>query len=124
MASFKVPCPSCEAPVLIKDPKLIGTKVECPKCKYRFKAEEPAPSAAHGAKADGTAKADDEDKKAQKTKAPGKNKKLIKIGIGVGAVVLLVVVGVVAFGGSGPKKTPPGNVKGNTNPPVNPGPEQ
>ena len=42
MASFKVPCPSCENQVLITDPNLIGTKVECPKCKYRFKAEEPA----------------------------------------------------------------------------------
>ena len=41
MPSFKVPCPSCEAPVLIKNPNLVGTKVECPKCKYRFKVEEP-----------------------------------------------------------------------------------
>src|SRR4051812_30069601 len=49
MTSFKVPCPSCEAKVLIKNPNLVGTKVECPKCKYRFKVEEAkdaAPAAA------------------------------------------------------------------------------
>ena len=39
---FKQPCPSCEAPVPIRDAGLIGKKVECPKCKYRFVVEEPA----------------------------------------------------------------------------------
>ena len=41
MPSFKVPCPSCETQVLIKSEKQIGTKTECPKCKYRFKVEAP-----------------------------------------------------------------------------------
>ena len=102
MPSFKVPCPSCEAPVLIKNPNLVGTKVECPKCKYRFKVEEPA--------ADGAKKGDAKDKKGdakgdKKTAAgaPGKNKKLVPILVGVGALVLLAVVGVMAFGG---KKKP------------------
>src|SRR5206468_5820428 len=39
---FKQLCPSCEAMVPIRDPKLIGRKIDCPKCKYRFVVEEPA----------------------------------------------------------------------------------
>jgi hypothetical protein len=96
MASFKVPCPSCEAEVLIKNPNLIGTKVECPKCKYRFKVEEPTAKA--GDKKGGT-----KEKKALAPPAKGKNKKLVPILVGVVAVVVLVV-GVVAFAGGGKKK--------------------
>ena len=40
-SSFKQQCPSCEAMVPIRDPKLIGRKIDCPKCKYRFVVEEP-----------------------------------------------------------------------------------
>jgi len=40
-SSFKQQCPSCEAMVPIRDPKLIGRKIDCPKCKYRFIVEEP-----------------------------------------------------------------------------------
>ncbi|MBI1913914.1 MAG: hypothetical protein HYS12_04145 [Planctomycetes bacterium] len=40
--SFKQQCPSCEAMVPIRDPNLIGRKIDCPKCKYRFVVEEPA----------------------------------------------------------------------------------
>ena len=40
-ASFKQTCPSCEALVPIKDGSLIGKKVDCPKCKYRFVVEDP-----------------------------------------------------------------------------------
>jgi hypothetical protein len=40
-ASFKQPCPSCEALVPIKDVSLIGKKVDCPQCKYRFVVEDP-----------------------------------------------------------------------------------
>jgi hypothetical protein len=39
--SFKQQCPSCEAMVPIRDPGLIGRKIDCPKCKYRFVVEEP-----------------------------------------------------------------------------------
>lgn len=39
--SFKQQCPSCEEMVLIKDAKLVGKKVDCPKCKFRFVVEEP-----------------------------------------------------------------------------------
>src|SRR5437879_3920810 len=40
-ASFKQQCPSCEALVPIKDGSMIGKKVDCPKCKYRFVVEDP-----------------------------------------------------------------------------------
>jgi len=40
--SFKQQCPSCEAMVTIRDDNLIGKKIDCPKCKYRFVVEEPA----------------------------------------------------------------------------------
>src|ERR1700751_2971421 len=39
--SFKQQCPSCEAMVPIRDPGLIGRKIDCPKCKYRFVVEKP-----------------------------------------------------------------------------------
>jgi hypothetical protein len=39
--SFKQQCPSCEAQVPIKDKSLIGRKIDCPKCKYRFVVESP-----------------------------------------------------------------------------------
>src|SRR5437868_9810241 len=37
--TFKQQCPSCEAMVPIKDPNLVGKKIDCPKCKYRFVVE-------------------------------------------------------------------------------------
>ncbi len=40
-AAFKQPCPSCEALVPIKSANLVGKKIDCPKCKYRFLVEEP-----------------------------------------------------------------------------------
>jgi hypothetical protein len=40
-SSFKQQCPSCEAMVPIRDPGLVGRKIDCPKCKYRFVVEAP-----------------------------------------------------------------------------------
>src|SRR5215471_8289315 len=40
-SGFKQQCPSCEALVPIKDTSLVGRKIDCPKCKYRFVVEEP-----------------------------------------------------------------------------------
>lgn len=40
-AGFKQTCPSCEALVPIKDGGMIGKKIDCPKCKYRFVVEDP-----------------------------------------------------------------------------------
>lgn len=123
MSSFKVPCPSCEAKVLIKNPDLIGKKVECPKCKYRFKVEAPAeapaaestpaadkekdkkPAAATAAGADAGKK----DGKVGKKKGGKKgNKKTVGIALGVVGVVLLGVGGVVLFGGSDKKPSTSG----------------
>jgi hypothetical protein len=121
--SFKIACPSCEAPVLIKNPDLVGTKVECPKCKYRFKVEAPAtapadPKAkgkdgkdAKDAGKDGKAPDKAADKKAaadpkKKKAAPGKNKKLVPIIVGAVALVVLIGVGVAVFGGSSKKPDP------------------
>src|SRR5438270_11834647 len=42
-SSFKQQCPSCEAMVPIRDPGLVGKKIDCRKCKYRFLVEEPVP---------------------------------------------------------------------------------
>ncbi|AWM39747.1 hypothetical protein GobsT_18910 [Gemmata obscuriglobus] len=113
MPSFKVQCPSCEAPVLIKNPNLVGTKVECPKCKYRFKVEEPAAEVA-AAGADPTKDKDaakEKDKKAEKkakSGGGGKNKKLVPIVAGVVALVVLIGGAVAFLGGDGkkPKKDP------------------
>src|SRR5262249_53201265 len=40
-AGFKQQCPSCEAMVPIRDANLVGRKIDCPKCKYRFVVEDP-----------------------------------------------------------------------------------
>ncbi|MDY3559765.1 DUF1559 domain-containing protein [Gemmata sp. JC673] len=115
MPSFKVQCPSCEAPVLIKNPNLVGTKVECPKCKYRFKVEEPAAEAAAAgadvAKEKDKDAAKEKDKKAEKkakSGGGGKNKKLVPIVAGVVALVVLIGGAVAFLGGDGkkPKKDP------------------
>lgn len=103
MSSFKVPCPSCENAVLIKNPNLVGTKIECPKCKYRFKVEEPSGEADAG-KGGKVKKAGDGKK--SKSKALG-------IGLGVAAVLLLAVGGYMLFGGSGDKPSSTGSI-GNT----------
>ena len=85
MASFKVPCPSCEHQVPIKNESLIGTKVECPKCKYRFKVEAPAGGVPkEGEKAD----KGDKKKKDGGKKKPA-SKKAVAIVVGVLAVVAL-----------------------------------
>ena len=111
MASFTVPCPSCEYQVPIKDPKLVGAKVECPKCKYRFKVEEPQGGAAadegKGAKGKGKKTAEAPVDDAAKKK---KKKKIIAIVAGVAAVGILAVVGLLVAGGG--KNTP---TKGNPN---------
>src|SRR5258708_938486 len=63
--SFKQQCPSCEAMVPIRDPGLVGRKIDCPKCKYRFVVEKPK----------GKPKGDDEDDGASDTPAPTKKVK-------------------------------------------------
>jgi hypothetical protein len=135
--TFKQICPSCEAPVPIKDPKLIGRKIDCPKCKYRFVVEEPEDTGSDeedvGGNKNGKASAvtarrpvngrgaagksggaraatlDDNDDAPPKKKG-GLSTTLI-LGIGLGAVALvLLVVGILAATGvfsSGSKPATP-----------------
>jgi hypothetical protein len=111
MPSFKVPCPSCENPVLIKNPNLIGTKVECPKCKYRFKVEEPTggipKDEPQGIKKKKGEAATDTATKKKKTQ------KLVAIGAGVLAVAVLAIVGLSMMGNDKPKSSPPANTFAN-----------
>jgi hypothetical protein len=113
MATVRTTCPSCEATVLLKDEKLLGAKVECPKCKYRFKAEaaagQPAPAPAPAAAAAAVAAAEGL-KKPKPDGKKGKKKLLIGVGVGLAAVVLLAVGGFVLFGGG--DKKPPGTAGG------------
>ncbi len=53
--SYKQPCPSCEAMVLIKDHSLIGKKINCPTCKYKFEIKDPTENGA-GTATDGKKK--------------------------------------------------------------------
>src|SRR5260221_3612343 len=110
MTTFKVPCPSCEAKVLIKNPNLIGTKVECPKCKYRFKVEAPKDETPSEPNKPAAAESgDDAGKKSGKNK-----KKLIGAVLGVVAVGLLAAGGYAIFGGDGKKPGTTSNTKGGT----------
>jgi hypothetical protein len=141
--TFKQQCPSCEAMVPIRDPKLIGRKIDCPKCKYRFVVEEPddagedegrpagarkngkaeqtavarRPVNARGVKAGAARRADEDDDDRPAAKKGGSSAILI-LGIGLGAVAF-VILGVVLFlvirGGS--DKKPDSNPR----PPVNAG---
>ena len=127
---FKQQCPSCEAMVPIKDSSLVGKKVECPKCKYRFLVEEPGeadssaddakdtktkvktkPDAAKpkagDAKSKGKPEADDgKPKKKKKEEKKGPPVMLIAgVGLGLVAVVGLVVGAILLFGGGDSDKS-------------------
>ncbi len=96
--SFTVPCPSCEADVLVKNDSLIGKKIDCTKCKYRFKVPDPNRGDA------------DDAPTAEVPAAKGKkanSKMLIGVGAGIAALALLAGVGYFVFMGEDPKpKTP------------------
>src|SRR3954470_23946750 len=99
--SFKVACPSCEAAVPIRDPNLIGKKIDCPKCKYRFVVDDPGPGdeaderparkAAPGRKPGAKLK--------PKKKAGGNNMVILGAVLGVVALAVLGVGGWMIFGG-------------------------
>jgi hypothetical protein len=141
--SFKQQCPSCEAMVPIRDSGLIGRKIDCPKCKYRFVVQEPVgedddapankkkgapgkPSAKGPGKPGGktSPRRDDDDEDRPKKKEEGSSKMLV-VGIGlavVGAVALGVggwALGLFGGGDSGtktnsPSGTAPSTVQGTT----------
>src|SRR5579875_823783 len=107
--SFKQQCPSCEAMVPIRDPKLIGRKIDCPKCKYRFVVEEPAEEVEEEVEEEAPAKAgkggatktsaggkapakrrpdDDQDIESKPKKKQGSSGTLV-VGIVLGAVAII-----------------------------------
>src|SRR4029077_1703293 len=112
--SFKQQCPSCEAMVTIRDDSLIGKKIDCPKCKYRFVVEEPAeeedefeeeeaPPKKKGKAVKGKAGKrrdddDDDDDDRPRGKKEGGSKKLV-LGLVIGGAALLpsVAAGGVFF---------------------------
>ncbi len=105
--AFKVQCPSCEANVSIKSAALVGKKVDCPKCKYRFVVQNPSDlddddadggTGQKSGKGGGTAvakkslakskaKKDDVDKPSKKKKKPN-----IILFVGIGLAVLTIGV--------------------------------
>jgi predicted Zn finger-like uncharacterized protein len=118
---FKQQCPHCEARVPIKDEKLIGEEIKCPKCKQPFVVEDPSdadsaasivlPEQGGAGKAKGGPKGvfkdegeEEEGKGKKRAKLPDfKSAKLI-VGLGL-AFVTLVLLGVTYMLMS--KKTPP-----------------
>jgi uncharacterized protein (TIGR03067 family) len=134
---FKQQCPSCEALVPIRDLKLVGRKIDCPKCKYRFVVEEPeddkpeeedeAPakkgkngvakgkngavkSKADAKKGKGKSRGDDEEKPKKKKAASASNTTVLGIAL---AVVAVIALGIGAwslglFGGGSNKPKPVG----------------
>ncbi len=94
--AFKTPCPSCEADVLVKGANLIGRKIDCPKCKYRFTVPSP----------DGST--DDGFEVVDKPKKKANSKSLVGVALGVVAIAALAVGGFMMFGGDeeSPKPSP------------------
>jgi hypothetical protein len=123
-AGFKQQCPSCEAWVPVKDTKLVGRKIDCPKCKYRFVVEDPGveeeaqeevvetsepakkprrgeePAKAAAAKQKPRRRAEDEEEEGEPKKAAKAGTALspkLVLGLGAGAVAVLVLAGVSYF---------------------------
>jgi hypothetical protein len=100
--------------VPIRDDSLIGKKIDCPKCKYRFVVEEPAENEAELDEAEETAGEQKGKRDGVKTKPGAKkkrggeatdnkdqksNKLVLVLGLAGAGVVLLIVAGVLIFGG-------------------------
>jgi len=114
--------------VPIRDPGLIGRKIDCPKCKYRFVVEEPegeeedakpdkkkagdkgkAAKGAAASKAGPRRRGEDEDARpAKKKKGGGSMMLILGGGLAVVAVVAIVVAAIMFSGGDTPS-TPSGN---------------
>ena len=103
MASVTIPCPSCEAGFAVKE-SLIGKKVDCPKCKYRFKAELPEDD-------DDTSKS----RKSEKGKKKGGSNTLVIGGV-IGALALILLSVAAFFILSGDKPQANANKGGTTTP--------
>ncbi len=79
---FKQMCPSCEAMVPVKDMGMIGKKIDCPMCKYRFVVEDPAYEEEEEGEEevvdDFEVKADDEEEEKEEEKEETREAKFIK----------------------------------------------
>jgi Protein of unknown function (DUF1559) len=135
-ASFKQQCPSCEAWVPIRDPNLIGKKIDCPKCKYRFVVEDPGTDAADDEQAEteqekkprrqdqgngkggavkgkaGPRRRDGDDEEGptggkRRKEGGGSTKLILGVVLGVVAVGILVAVAIFMLMGESPKSQPP-----------------
>lgn len=101
---FTTNCPSCDAGVAVKA-ALVGKKIECPKCKFRFVVPAPAgeaePASAKG-KGDKPAKGDSAKANPavkEKSGKKGKDKEKKEAKGGNGKVIVGAIVGVVALVG-------------------------
>jgi predicted Zn finger-like uncharacterized protein len=107
--SFKQQCPHCDARVPIKDEKLIGEEIKCPKCKQPFVVEDPEDAAAEAPPPPRERAGEQEDGKAVKKKKKAAKfdlkspKMLLGMGLAGVAVVLLAVACFFMFGGSDSK---------------------
>jgi len=142
MASFRQTCPSCEDRVLIKDLNLVGKKIDCPKCKYKFTVEppeaeeevtkkKPAKGKAPKGKKGAPAAADDEDEDEGDDAPPSPSKSQSKsmvplIAIGVAVLVLVVAGGLFFFypGGDSGTDPQPRQARNNNQPRPNNNPGQ
>ena len=104
MASFKLACPSCEFMVPIKNENQIGTKVECPKCKYRFRVEAPADGVSAGDDAPASVEKRGPGASSSSSSSPRKSKKGVAIVVGVLAVAVLAAVGYAVLSGGDKNK--------------------
>ena len=135
-SSFKQQCPSCEAMVPIRDPGLIGRKIDCPKCKYRFVVEEPAaeeaddkddkgkagitnkkPAGKAAPKRRGDDEEDDLGGKPQAKKGGGSGMLIVGLGLAAVAVVALAVGGWLLFGGDSDTPSDSPGTRANVAPP-------
>ncbi len=104
--AFKQQCPSCEHQVPIRDVALVGKKVECPQCKYKFVVQKPAggvtedsaapaaaaiPAAKKPAGKTGALQHVEDDDKSEAAAGAGASRKKLYIGLGLGVVGLLVL---------------------------------
>jgi hypothetical protein len=138
--TFKQECPSCGTKITIRNPNLIGRKIDCPKCKYRFTVESPADLEEDDA-SDGKEGAKKGSKKGGKNKEStqaSKSKVTLYVGVGIGVLAIAaLILGLVFFlddedggkkGGnnqvnnSGGNKGGPGPRPGGPNPPTGPNP--
>ncbi len=137
VTGFKQQCPSCGGQITIKNPDLVGKKVDCPKCKTRFVVEEPGhdedisepvdtrPADKSGRKGKSAAK---KTKPAQPDAAPegkkGIKKQYILAGVAVGVVAIVGLVILFTVGGGDKTKTRTTGggspVAGSGGPPVQP----